>query len=39
MGQVKTKECRLKNGETAIIRTALADDAEVILEYARIILI
>ena len=38
MGQVKTKECRLKNGETVIIRTALADDAEVILEYARIIL-
>ncbi len=38
MGQIKPKEYKLKTGETVIIRTAVPDDAEAVLEHARLIL-
>lgn len=38
MSQIKPKEYKLKTGETVIIRTAVPDDAEAVLEHARIVL-
>ena len=38
MSQIKPKEYKLKTGETVIIRTAVPDDAEAVLEHARLIL-
>jgi RimJ/RimL family protein N-acetyltransferase len=39
MGQIKPEECKLKTGEKLVVRTAVPDDAQALLEYAHVIFV